>query len=109
MEVSIDDAGLAKARRSKQGMVRTYGASRAKKLEVRLSRMRDATTLEDLRNLPGRCHELTGDLAGHLSLDLDGPYRLVFRPTTPPPPGPGGGLDWSAVDAVTVVGIVDTH
>jgi proteic killer suppression protein len=44
-----------------------------------------------------------------LSLDLDHPYRLLFRPVDDLPPGPGGGLDWSTVSAVVVVGIVDTH
>jgi proteic killer suppression protein len=48
-----------------------------------------------MRSLPGRCHELHGDRAGELSLDLDHPYRLLFRPTADPGPGSGGGLDWT--------------
>jgi hypothetical protein len=56
-----------------------------------------------------RCHELHGDRSGQLSLDLDHPYRLLFRPAGDPEPGPGGGLDWAAVRAVVVIGIEDTH
>jgi proteic killer suppression protein len=109
VEVSFEDAGLAKTCGSAREMARKHGPVRAKKLAVRLSALRAASTLASLRGVPGRCHELTGDLAGFLSLDLDGPYRLLFRPAGAPPLGQGGGLDWSAVDAVTVVGIADTH
>jgi proteic killer suppression protein len=54
-------------------------------------------TLADMRTMPGRRHELHGDRAGELSLDLDHPYRLLFRPMADPDRGPGGGLDWAAV------------
>ena len=80
LEVSFDDADLAKTYRNEREMLRKYGAVRAKKLQQRLKTLRAAETLADMRTLPGRCHELHGDLAGHLSLDLDHPYRLLFRP-----------------------------
>lgn len=90
-------------------MIQRYGPERAKKLEMRLAQLRLADRLADLRSMPGRCHPLTGDLAGLLSLDLDGPYRLLFRPAGANSGRPGGtGVDWSA-DAVVVVGIADTH
>jgi proteic killer suppression protein len=60
--------------------------------------------------LPGRCHELTGDLPGLLSLDLDGPYRLFFRPAADPPPSkPDGGLDWSNVTEGVIEKVHDFH
>ncbi len=60
--------------------------------------------------LPGRCHELTGDRARQLSIDLDHPYRLIFEPVEEPPPlKRDGGLDWSAVLAIRIIGIEDTH
>jgi len=59
---------------------------------------------------PVRCHELTGDLEGLLSLDLDGPYRLYFRPAHDPPPSkPDGGLDWSKVTEVVIESVYDPH
>lgn len=62
------------------------------------------------RSPPHRCHELTGDRKGTLSLNLDGPFRLILRPAHEPLPlRPDGGLDWSAVTAVEIVGIEDTH
>jgi proteic killer suppression protein len=109
LEVSYDDARLAKICASEQEMQRKYGTERTKKLRVRLKDLRAAETLEDMKSMPGHCHELTGDRAGSLALDLEGPHRLLFRPTEITPPGPGGGLDWTAVRAVTVEGIENYH
>lgn len=107
--MDFDDADLAETYRHERELRKRHGVVRAKKIEQRLKALQGAETLADMRFLPGRCHELHGDLAGVLSLDLDHPYRLLFRPSTAQVPGPGGGLDWSAVTAVTVIGIVDTH
>ena len=62
-------------------------------------------------NLPGLgLHELKGDRKWQLSLDLDGPYRLIFTPAhSPIPVRADGGMDWSQVTAVTILGIEDTH
>ena len=105
----FDDADLAETCSHERELRKKHGVVRAKKIQQRLKDLRATETLADMRFLPGRCHELHGDLAGVLSLDLDHPYRLLFRPSTDQTPGPGGGLDWSAVTAVTVIGIVDTH
>jgi len=70
-----------------------------------------ATTLEDIKRLPGpRCHELKGNRAGQLSVDLDHPYRLIFIPANAPlPEKPDGGLDWNQITAIEITGIEDTH
>lgn len=91
-------------------MVRTFGTNRAKILRRRLDQLRAADHLEVLRFLPGRCHELSGDHKGHLSLDLDGPYRLIIEPAHErKPEKEDGSLDWSAVTVVRVLGVEDTH
>ena len=107
--MSFDDADLAEMCRSDRELRKKCGVVRARKIQQRLVDLRAAETLADMRVLPGRCRELHGNLVGHLSLDLDHPYRLLFRPADDPDPGPGGGLDWSAVSAVVVMAIVDTH
>lgn len=109
LEVFFDDADLAEMCANDRELRKTCGAVRAKKIQQRLASLRAALTLADMRTLPGRCHELHGDLAGHVSLDLDHPYRLLLRPAYDIVPGPGGGLDWSAVSAVVVVAVADTH
>ncbi len=63
-----------------------------------------------MRNLPGRCHELLHDRVGQLSLDLDHPYRLIFEPADEPiPKKPDGGIEWTKVTAVMIIGVEDTH
>ena len=91
-------------------LVHRHNKQRAKLIRRRLDDLKAATSLEVVRYLPGRCHELKGDRAGELSLDLDGPYRLLFRPAhNPPPTKSDGGLDWSRVVAIILVGVLDTH
>jgi len=91
--------------------VAIHGKARAKKLRQRLDELRAAETLADFRYLPAaRCHELIGNRAGQLSVDLDQPYRLLFKPANDPIPRKNdGGLDWSQVTAITIIGIEDTH
>src|SRR5947208_6776691 len=89
---------------------RRHGAQRAKLIRRRLDDLRAAPCLQVMRVLPGRCHELKGDRTGQISVDLDGPYRLLFRPAhVPVPTKKDGGLDWTQVTAVIVVGVADTH
>ncbi|WP_419934156.1 killer suppression protein [Candidatus Palauibacter sp.] len=76
----------------------------------RLDDLRAADNLEVMRGLPGRCHELRGQRAGVLSLDLHHPYRLLFEPADEPVPRKvDGGLDWGRVVAVRILGVEDTH
>lgn len=93
---------------------RKHGPRRAKLIQLRMVELRAAETLADLwppLSGPARCHELTeGNRAGQLSVDLDHPYRLLFRPEhTPIPKRPEGGLDWSGVTAIKILGVEDTH
>ena len=110
MDVFFESKQLADVCSTRKASVRVFGNERAKKIERRLQQLRAALYLDDLRNAPGRCHELTADRVGQLSLDLDHPHRLIFRPTKQPPPAKAdGGLDWTTVDSVTVIEIADTH
>lgn len=87
-----------------------YGTHRAKLIKRRLDDLRAANELEIMRKLPGRCHELKGNRAGQLSLDLDGPYRLIFRPANDPiPRKQDSGLDWTKITAIIILGVEDTH
>ena len=63
----------------------------------------------DMRTwLSGARPRVEGEI--YLSLDLDGPYRLILVPShNPVPMRTGGGMDWSQITAVTVLGIEDTH
>jgi len=91
-------------------LVRRHSAHRAKLIRRRLDDMHAAPTLEAMRNLPGRCHELRGNRAGQVSIDLDGPYRMLFEVgDNPVPLKPDGGLDWTKVTTIVVLGVENTH
>lgn len=94
-------------------MVRVHGPKRAEKLRRRLAQLKAAEFLADLAppySGPARCHELTGDMNGLLSVDLDHPYRLLFRSADDPPARrDDGGWDWARIRAIEIVGIEDTH
>jgi len=92
-------------------LIRAQGPKRADLIRRRLDDLSAAVSLQDMRYLPqARCHELKGNKAGQLSVDLDHPYRLIFRPANEPiPKKPDGGLDWSKVTAIEIIGVEDTH
>lgn len=110
MEIIFNDAGEAADWNESKHLLRVHGAHRAKLIRRRLDDLRAVANLQLMRFLPGRCHELRGDRAGQLSVDLDGPYRLVFKPAhDPAPEKPDGGLNWQEVTAILLIGVVDTH
>jgi proteic killer suppression protein len=90
-------------------LVGEYGAEQAARIARRLDDLRTARNLETMRTLPGRCHELTGDLDGTLSLDLKHPFRLLFKPVGDHVRREDGGLDWAKVETVLITGVEDTH
>lgn len=110
MDIVFKDEKFEKECNNQRLLGKNQGAVRAKKIRLRLDDLRDANSLEEMRNLPGRCHELLYDRAGQLSLDLDHPYRLIFVPAHEPIPlKSDGGLDWKQVTAIKILGVEDTH
>ena len=111
MVILFKTAKLEKECNNENLMVRRFGANRARLLKRRITELAAAAMLEDLRNLPqARCHELKGNLKGYLSVDLDHPQRLVFKPENNPlSKKSDGGLDWSKVTIIRIIGVEDTH
>ncbi len=110
MEVHFATKKLSDSLGHDKSRVRDFGDVVAKKLALRINALQAATTLADMRNVAGRCHELRGNRSGQLALDLTGNLRLVFAPTANPPPSlEDGGLDWAAVKAVTILEVTDYH
>ena len=110
MDIQFRSDKLAKECNSTKLLLRVHGEARAKLIRRRLDALRAAVVLDDLRNTPGRLHELKGDRKGQFSFDLDGPYRLLFVANQNPVPArPEGGIDWTRITAVTILGVEDTH
>jgi len=82
-----------------------------RKLQQRLMELKAAPCLDDISKVPPpRCHPLSGDRDGQLSVDLEHPYRLLFIPANDPIPlTQDGGLDWTKVTEIEIVEITDTH
>jgi plasmid maintenance system killer protein len=110
VDIQFKTEKLAKECNTAKLLLRVHGEARAKLIRRRLDALRAAVVLEDLRSTPGRLHELKGDRKEQLSMDLDGPYRLLFAANhNPVPTRPGGGMDWTRISAVTIIGVEDTH
>ncbi|WP_293689764.1 type II toxin-antitoxin system RelE/ParE family toxin, partial [Thiolapillus sp.] len=80
MDISFSSRRLEKQLNQERAMVKAFGSQRAKRLKIVLTTLRAAPSLAMFAppySPPHRCHELTGNRKGKLSLDLDGPYRLL--------------------------------
>ncbi len=108
MEVRFKSFRFAKICADQKALVRKYGPQVAEKVSVRLYQLSSVSTLEEMRFLPGRCHELKGSRSGELSVTLHGGFRLIFRPGNHAA-GEGPGLDWPSVTEVIVTEIDDYH
>ena len=109
MDISFASSKLKRQCTEERLLVRTHGTQRAKLIRRRLDDVAAVETLADLKHLPGRWHELQENRKGQLSVDLDGPYRLILTPEGEGKYKPDGGLDWTLVRAVCVHGVEDTH
>jgi len=109
LDVTFATPRLQRLCESQKELRRAHGDKCAKKLMARLADLRAASYLEEFRRLPGRCHELDGDRKGQLAMELEGAKRLVLAPSAPNVHRADGGLDWSLVEAVCVIEVVDYH
>jgi plasmid maintenance system killer protein len=113
MNISFSTKKLEKQMNTSAEMVQAYGSNSAKRLRVIMASLRAAPSLAVFAppmSPPHRCHELTGNFQGLLSLDLAHPFRLLFRPQNGAwPLRAQGGLNWAEVTAVEIVRVEDTH
>ncbi len=111
MELSFASRKLAKELADEKTIVRNYGTDNGRRICQRLAQLMAADNLQTLRLLPQtRAHELTGDRAGQISVDVKHPFRLLLVPAHDETPRkPDGGLDWARVTKLKILGIVDTH
>jgi plasmid maintenance system killer protein len=111
VEVLFQDRKLEKVCSEDSRLRRKYGVKRAKLFRHRLDQLRRAKNLETMRGAQqARCHELKGNRAGTLAVDLDHPYRLIFEPANDPIPRKAdGGLNWREVTIVRILAVEDYH
>ncbi|MEA4937915.1 MAG: killer suppression protein HigA [Paludibacter sp.] len=110
MEITFDDKKLEKLANDYKKCQKQMGLQRAKLYNKRLGDLANAVTLEDVRNLPGRYHELTKNRKGQWACDLDQPYRLIFEPHEHPIPADSTGKYlWIEIKGVEIIEITDYH
>jgi proteic killer suppression protein len=110
VDITFNTKKLEKQLTNPSQTARTYGTN-AKKILQRIADLSAASNLADMRFiLAARCHELTGNRAGELAVDIIKNDRIVFIPNHYPPPlKEDGGLDWSLVTAITITFVGDYH
>ncbi|RYE55985.1 MAG: killer suppression protein HigA [Sphingobacteriales bacterium] len=110
MNISFSDKELKKCANDDRKALRVMGKRRADLFKLRLTHLQDATTLEDVRHLPGNFHELTTTRKGTWACDLDQPYRLIFKPQESPiPENEDGQYIWSEIKGIEVIEITNYH
>lgn len=110
MKITFSNNKLKKAANGPKRCFKEYGQINGRKILQRLTDLRDAETLEDVRYLPGRYHELTEDRKGQWACDLQQPYRLIFKPHEDPiPTNDDGQYLWMEIFGVEIIEIVDYH
>ncbi|MBF0132457.1 MAG: killer suppression protein [Magnetococcales bacterium] len=113
MEIVFRNRKLAKQCGSMQSLQKAYGEKQARFIARRLNALRAAAHLGEFwppHEHAERCHELKANRTGQLSMDLDHPYRLIFKPANNPvPQRPDGGIDWHRVTAITIINVEDPH
>lgn len=110
MDITFADKKFEKLANDDKKLVKEYGKQEAGKIIIRLAQLRAATTLEDVRNLPGRYHELKNNRKGQWGCDLVHPYRLVFTPhENPIPVNEHGQYIWLEITGVEIVEVINYH
>ena len=108
MKVSYEDKDIETLCKQAKAATKKLGAESAKKLQRRLAELHAASVVSELAI--GHPHPLEYDRLGQFAVDLHKGKRLVFKPTTIPPPAKAdGSIDWSKVSEITIIEAEDYH
>ena len=110
MEVRYKSKELQKCAEKGGYAQKKLGRDQAEKFLLRIGALLDADSFENLRNVPGHFHELTGRRKGQWAFDLNQPYRLIVTPLTLPiQTDSDGKYIWLEIRDAVVVEIVNYH
>ena len=106
MKISFINTKLHKLCNSEKESKIQLGRETSKVLMQRLDDLEAATTLEDMRNIPGNCHQLKGDRQGEIAISLRGQNRLIFIPNhNPLPVRADGSMDWNKITSIQITAV----
>ena len=110
MIITFGDRKLRKCANDDRLAVKSLGKRVADIYKRRLDDLEAAESLEDVRHLPGRFHELKENRKGQWACDLVHPYRLIFTTLESPiPTDEDGKYIWVEIKGVEIVEIEDYH
>jgi proteic killer suppression protein len=110
VKITFTEKKLEKIANDDKLMLKKLGSIRAKIFRRRMTALQDASTLEEVRHLPGNFHELVKDRKGQWACDLDQPYRLIFTPhENPIPTNEDGQYVWLEIVGIEIIEITNYH
>jgi proteic killer suppression protein len=110
VDITFDNTRLEKLINDTKQLQKEFGIVMADIIRLRMDDLSSVKTLEDVRNLPGKYHELTSDRKGQIATHLKQPKRLIFVPDHDPIPiNEGGGMDWKKINRIKIIEITDYH
>lgn len=111
MDISFATRKLEKLFSYEKELVREYGQRMARTIMMRMGLLKSARTLAQVPTTkPPRRHQLSQDRDGQFAVDLDHPFRLVFKPDHDPiPRRADSGIDTDFVTAIQILDVIDYH
>lgn len=111
MDIYFRTKKLQKICSKQKEAIKKLGEKGGKKLMQRMLELNAAITLDDISHLPPpRLHELSGNRKGQFSVDIQHPYRLLFKAANKIIPlKKEVGLDKEKIDQIEIIDIKDTH
>ncbi len=110
MEITFADRLLEKIANNDKRRIKKLGKRQGDLFKQHLDELSAAETLEDVRYLPGKYHELGKNRKGQWACDLVQPYRLIFEPhESSIPTDDGGKYIWNEIKGVEIIEIANYH
>lgn len=110
MNITFDNNKLKKIANDDRLAEKKLGKREAQLFKQRLDDLAAAQTLEDVRYLPGKYHELVENRKGQWACNLVYPYRLIFEPHEDPiPTNKDGQYLWIEIKGIEIIEIEDYH
>ena len=109
MEVQFSSEKLKKVLSDEKLITKYYGKQCGNLIMRRLSDLRNAANLGELRFLPGKWHSLSGPREGQWSAHLVEPHRLVMQAIGRQPSTEDENVDFESITKVKVIEVVNYH
>jgi len=111
VDISFKNKKTQRVLNSSAELTKKYGAINARIIQRRMVFLQAAPTLADVpHRRPERRHQLEGKRQNEYAVDVEHPFRIVFKPGhNPIPKTRDGGVDLTRVTAIEILGVEDYH